>query len=241
MSCAPEIFQRVVSDILSGLPGVIVYIDDILVFGRSRTEHDERLAAVLSRLKSANLKLNDGKCRIRREQVTYLGHILTKDGVQPDTDKLLAIQNMAPQASVADVQRFLGMITYLGKFIPQLTSATEPLRSLMKREPFAVDSELLAAFNDIRQAVARSLHMLAYFQPSAEVPTAVSCDASPLGLSAILWQKDASGERLPVTCASRTLSDVESRYSQQDSEMLGIVFALTRLPVCSGPPCRCLH
>ena len=88
VSYAPEIFQRVVSDILSGLPGVMVYIDDILVFGRYRTEHDQRLAAVLDHLKSANLKLNEDKCCIRQEEVKYLGHVLTKDGVQPDSDKL---------------------------------------------------------------------------------------------------------------------------------------------------------
>ena len=92
---------------------MMVYIDDILVFGRDGTEHDQRLAAVLDRLKSANLKLNEDKCCIRQEEVKYLGHVLTKDGVQPDSDKLSAIQYMAPPQSAADVQRFLGMVTYL--------------------------------------------------------------------------------------------------------------------------------
>jgi len=228
VSCAPEIFQRVVSDILVGLPGVVVYIDDILVFGRNRKEHDERLASVRARLTAANLKLNGDKCCIGQEQVKYLGHILTKAGVQPDADKLSAIQDMPPPKSLADVQRFLGMVTYLGKFVPQLTNATEPLRTLSKREPFVADSELLSAFATTQQAVATSLHTLAYFRPSPKVPTAVSCDASPLGLGAILWQQDASGQWLPVTCASRTLTDVETRYSQLEREMLGIVFALTR-------------
>ena len=228
VSCAPEIFQRVVSDILSGLPGVMVYIDDILVFGRDRTEHDQRLAAVLDRLKSANLKLNEDKCCIRQEEVKYLGHVLTKDGVQPDSDKLSAIQYMAPPQSAADVQRFLGMVTYLGKFIPQLTMATEPLRTLLKRGPFVVDEAVLAAYDAVKQSVAGSLSTLAYFQPAPNVPTAVSCDASPCGLGAILWQQDSSGQWLPVTCASRSLADAETRYSQLEREMLGVVLALTR-------------
>ena len=228
VSCAPEIFQRVVSDILSGLPGVVVYIDDILVFGCNRAEHDERLANVRARLDSANLRLNLEKCCIGQEQVKYLGHILTKDGVQPDGDKLSAIQDMAPPQSVADVQRFLGMVTYLGKFVPQLTTATEPLCSLVKREPFRPDDDLLKAFEAVKQAMVSSQHTLAYFRASPSVPTAVSCDASPSGLGAILWQRSNDGRWLPVTCASRTLTDVETRYSQMEREMLCIVFALTR-------------
>ena len=81
----PEIFQRVVSDILVGLPGVVVYIDDILIFGRNQVQHDSRLARVLERLKAANLKLNWAKCHIGKDQVKYLGSTLTRDGVQPDT------------------------------------------------------------------------------------------------------------------------------------------------------------
>ena len=145
VSCAPEIFQRVVSDILSGLPGVVVYIDDILVFGRNYKEHDERLAAVLARLEAINLQLNWAKCHTSQEQVKYLGHMLTKQGVQADSDKLCTICNMATPESVADVQRFLGMATCLGKFVPHLTNAAEPLHALSKRVPFLVDDALLQA------------------------------------------------------------------------------------------------
>ena len=93
----------------------------------------------------------------------YLGYILTEAGNQADTDKLGVTQNMAEPKSAAGVQRFLGIVTYLGKFIPQLTGATEPLRTLLKCESFTIDDELLAAFNKVKQTVARSLHTLAYF------------------------------------------------------------------------------
>eukprot|EP00117_Sycon_ciliatum_P026714 scpid19450/ scgid21866/ Transposon Ty3-I Gag-Pol polyprotein; Gag3-Pol3; Transposon Ty3-2 TYA-TYB polyprotein; Capsid protein; p24; Spacer peptide p3; Nucleocapsid protein p11; Ty3 protease; p16; Spacer peptide J; Reverse transcriptase/ribonuclease H; p55; Integrase p52; Integrase p49 len=228
IACAPEIFQRVVSDILAGLPGVVVYIDDILIYARNRQEHDERMAAVLRRLSEANLRLNWEKCRVRQSEIKYLGHWLSKDGVRPDGDKLLAIQQLQLPQTLTDVRRFLGMVTYLGKFIPQLSQTTEPLRKLAQRQPFVVDDELTAAFTDAKTAVASSLECLAYFKPSLDVPTKVTCDASPLGLGAILWQQDKSGTWLPVTCASRSLSDVESRYSQLEREMLGIVFSLTR-------------
>ena len=98
----------------------------------------------------------------------------------------------------------------------------------MKRESFSLDDDLLRAFESVKLAMASSLHTLAYFRSSSSVPTAVSCDASPSGLGAILWQQSDKGQWLPVTCASRTLTDVETRYSQLEREMLGIVFALTR-------------
>ena len=203
-------------------------IDDILVFGHDCAEHNERLAKVFARLKSASLKLNWDKCRIGQEQVKYLGHILTRAGVQPDSDKLSAIQDMAPPKSATDVQRSLGMVTYLGKFVPQLTAATEPLRKLMKRESFSLDDDLLRELESVKLAMASSLHTLAYFRSSSSVPTAVSCDASRSALCAILWQQNDKGQWLPVTRASRTLTGVETRYSQLEREMLGIVFALTR-------------
>ena len=81
VSCASEIFQRVVSDILAGLPGFLVYMDDILVSGHNRAEHDERLTDVLARLMSTRLKLSWDNCRIGQEQVKYLGHILNRAGV----------------------------------------------------------------------------------------------------------------------------------------------------------------
>ncbi|XP_065190924.1 uncharacterized protein LOC135821854 [Sycon ciliatum] len=154
--------SRVVTDLLSGLPGVVVYIDDVLVYGRNRAEHDAWLASVLERLKAANLCLNWGKCRTRLTCVKYLGHDLTKQGVQPDTCQLQAISELSEPTCLADVQRFLGMVTYLGKFVPQLSQVTEPLRSTVKQpEPFVAPESLIAAFNAVKQAVASSLQTLA--------------------------------------------------------------------------------
>ncbi|XP_065196908.1 uncharacterized protein LOC135828389 [Sycon ciliatum] len=230
-----ELHRLVKADIIepvkeaSGWVSPIVPVHDVLVYGRNRAEHDARLASVLERLKAANLCLNWGKCRTRLTCVKYLGHVLTKQGVQPDTCKLQAISELSEPTCLADVQRFLGMVTYLGKFVPQLSQVTEPLRSIVKQpEPFVATESLIAAFNAVKQAVASSLQTLAYFRPSPDVRTAVSCDASPQGLGAILWQHDDKGQWVPVTCASRSLTDVETRYSQMEREMLGVVFALTR-------------
>ena len=142
VACAPEIFQRVVDDILQGLYGVIVYIDDILVFGRDQQDHDILRQKVLQRLKNANLKLNHTKCQIRKARVQYLGHLLTDDGLLPDADKLRATQDMSCPKSTTDVMRFLGMATYFGKFIPHLSQVTAPLRQLAKADLLGCNKEL---------------------------------------------------------------------------------------------------
>ena len=100
IACAPEIFQRVVSPILMGLEGVPFYIDDTLVFGKNRDEHDARLKQVLQRLAVASLKLNWSKCQVRQSRVKYLGYWLSEEGIMPDEDKLKAIQEMPCPESV---------------------------------------------------------------------------------------------------------------------------------------------
>lgn len=116
----------------------------------------------------------------------------------------------------------------MGKFIPTLSQVTEPIRQLAKREPFVVDKEFQEAFVNAKQGIASYLHRLAYFQPSSTVPTAISSDASPRGLGAMLWQREERGQWTPVSCASRSLTDIETQYSKLEREMLGVVFAITR-------------
>ena len=135
-----------------------------------------------------------------QERVKYLGHWLTQEGVKPDSGKLQAIADMPALKSLTDVQRFLGMITYMGKFIPQLSQITEPLRSLAKRTPFQVDPQLLDAFTSAKEAITSSLRCLAYFRPSPDVPTAISCDASPFGLGAPLDPVAEEWTGIMATC-----------------------------------------
>ena len=134
---------------------------------------------MLRRLSNANLKLNWTKCQIRQSHVKYLGHWLSDQGILPDADKMHAIQDMPYPESVTDVRRFMGMATYLGKFIPHLSKITESLRQLAKREPFVVDQELQEAFSDAKKGITSALQKLSYFQSDSSVQTAISSDASP--------------------------------------------------------------
>ena len=136
--------------------------------------------------------------------------------------------NMPLPESQSDVRRFLGMLTYLGKFIPGLEDATAPVRTLAKREPFVADNSLWMEFNTLKEEAASRLLRLSFFDVTPTRETAISVDASPCGLGAILWQKDNHGRFQPVSCASRALKDPETRYSQLEREMLAVVFGLVK-------------
>lgn len=126
ISSASEVFQRSMEQLFAGYPCAII-VDDIIIGGRDATEHDANLKQVLDRSQDINLKLNRLRCKFRLDQVCYVGHIFTKEG---DPAKTVAITNMPVPQDVPAMQGFLGMVNYLGKFIPSLSEIEAPLRQL---------------------------------------------------------------------------------------------------------------
>ena len=133
ISSASEHYQKRISAILQGLEGVVCLIDDILVFGRDQTEHDDRLHAVLQRLLGAGVTLND-KCVLSVPELKFVGNIVGKNGVRADPDKISAVINMLPPTNVSEVRCFLGMINQLAKFSPQLAELSASLRELLRKD-----------------------------------------------------------------------------------------------------------
>lgn len=117
---------------LEGLEGVDVYMDDIIIHGRDMAEHDQRLQSVMEQLQSAGLRLNTGKCRMRQEKLHFLGHEISADGVRPDLAKVSAINKLPPPDNTQGLKRVLGMISYLGKYIPNLADVGRPIYDLLK-------------------------------------------------------------------------------------------------------------
>ena len=115
ISSAPELYQRRMSQILTGLDGILCHIDDVLVFGATPTERETQLTAVLKRLSSAGVTLNGKKCQFYQNSIRFLGHLIDKDGIHPDPDKVAAISEMEPPTNVTELRRFLGMANQLGK------------------------------------------------------------------------------------------------------------------------------
>ncbi len=211
INSGPEHFQRRMSQLLDGITGIICHADDVLVCGKDKTQHDERLTEVLFRLQKAGLTLNE-KCSFAQSEVLFVGHRVSAEGIAPDPEKVRAIVEMTTPQNVADVRRFLGMATYMSKFIPHFTDDTKPLRDLLaKQNGWIWGSVQQAAFEKIKSDLA-STQVLAQYKPEAK--TKVSTDASSFGLGAVLSQMQNEKEWRPVAFISRSLSETEQRYAQ---------------------------
>lgn len=133
MSSAPEHFQKRISQLIDGVDGVLCHADDVLVIGRDRAEHDDRLHRVLQKFREAGLILNE-KCQLALTEIRFLGHVINYQGISADPGKIKAILDMPEPKDVADVRRFMGMVNFVGKFSPRLPDLTKPIRDLLKME-----------------------------------------------------------------------------------------------------------
>lgn len=226
ITSAPEYFQRVMANILEGQMGAVNMIDDILVFGRDRAEHDQRLTEVLQRLRTAGLTLNREKCKFGVTTVDFLGVVVNEHGISPDPKKCEAVQEMEPPVDVGGIRRLLGMVNHVGRFLPHLSDTTAPLRALLsKNSAWTWGPDQEAAFLNLKRMLSSEVCMARY-HPA--LPTIVSADASSFGLGAVLLQDQSSGERRAVAFASRSLTPTEQRYSQTEKEALAITWAVQR-------------
>ncbi|XP_030828454.1 uncharacterized protein K02A2.6-like [Strongylocentrotus purpuratus] len=226
ITSAPEVFQRAMSTILEGLDGVICHMDDVLVHGATQTEHDIRVRAVLQRLQEAGITLNQGKCEFSKQSVKFLGHFIDDTGVKVDPSKTRAIRDFPVPRSVKELQRFMGMVNQVGKFLPGLAEINEPLRQLLKKDNVWCWGEAQQrSFTQIKEMMV-STAVLAHYDP--ELPTVIAADASGTGMGAILYQVQTDGNRRPVCYASRSLTETEQRYAVIEKEALAATWACER-------------
>ena len=134
VASAPAIFQRTMEATLQGLPMVCVYLDDVLVSGKTQEEHLSNLNEVLTRLESAGLRLKGKKCTFCKPRVTYLGHIISANGLKPSPHKVKAVSELPSPSRVSELKTFLGLVNYYAKFLPDSATRLAPLYKLLKHE-----------------------------------------------------------------------------------------------------------
>ena len=201
--------------------------DDILVYGKGNTEqeavvdHDKNMLSLMERCKEQNITLNRDKMQLKKSQVCLMGHLLTAKGVQADPEKIRAITEMPNPTDVKGMQRFLGLVNYLSKFLPRLSTVCEPLRLLTLKDTewcwLEIHDEVL---KEIKKLVANS-PVLRYYNPEEELT--LQCDASDKGLGAALLQQGQ-----PKAFASRALSACELGYAPIEKELLAVVYGMER-------------
>ena len=131
---ASEVFQLEIADIIDGIENAEVSQNDIIIWGENQEQHDQTVRKVLNRNRANGLKFNKSKCVFSFPELTFLGHVISKDGIKVDPKKVEAISNMALPTSKVELQRLLGMINYLGMFIPNLSEVTYPRRILLEND-----------------------------------------------------------------------------------------------------------
>ena len=209
-------------DILRGIPQVSVYIDDVLVAGKTEEEHLKTLDQVLTGMQKAGLRLKRQMCAFLLPSVEYLGHKITAEGIQPTEQ---AIKDAPAPKNVTQLRSFLGLINYYAKFLPRLSSTLAPLYKLLQKGvqwKWRADQE--KAFIEAKQQLALP-RLLAHYNVENDV--ILSCDASPYGVGAVLSQV-VNGEEKPVAFASRSLAPAERIYAQIDREGLAVVFGVKK-------------
>ena len=221
LKTSQDIFQQAMDEILHDLPGVVSIADDIVVFGKTEQEHDSNLHQLMMRACEQGLVFNPAKCQLKAPEITFFGNVYSKHGIQPDQSKVQAINDLKSPTNVTELQSFLGMITYLSSYIPNLSDHTMPLRQLLqKNSEYQWHAEHEKAFNAIKEIISATT-TLQYFNP--KLPTTIQVDASKYALGAALVQEDRV-----IAYASKSLTDTETRYANIERELLACVFGAER-------------
>ncbi|KAL6478149.1 hypothetical protein MHYP_G00139840 [Metynnis hypsauchen] len=244
---APATFQRLMERAVGDMLEVIVYLDDLIVFGKTLEQHEERLLKVLDRLEESGLKLSIDKCQFCRSQVTYVGHIVSEHGIATDPAKIEAVACWKRPTDLGELQSFLGFCGYYRRFIKNYSIIVRPLTELTRgypptqkgrrvsktngertyykvSEPFGDrwDELCTEAFNQIIHCLTHA-PVLVFADPNK--PYVLHIDASLHGLGAVLNQEYPEGLR-PVAFASRKLSSSERNYPVHQLEFLALKWAV---------------
>ena len=232
---APATFQRLMHDCLGDLNmnWCIVYLDDIIVFSDTKEEHIKRLEAVFQKLMAAGLKLKPTKCFFFRNEIEYLGHVVSGKGISTNPKKIEAVTKWPTPKTVYDVRSFLGFVGYYRRFIKNFSKITKPIREVitgLENQSKRAAKKTYIEWTDTAESAFEALKtmcvstpILAY--PNYQLPFILHTDSSTDGLGAVLYQKQDGKQRV-IAYASRSVSKAESNYPAHKLEFLALKWAV---------------
>jgi hypothetical protein len=225
VSCAPAIFQKVMESVTQGIDMTAVYLDDILVSGKTPQEHDSNLEKVMNRLQDAGLRLKETKCEFAKKSLTFLGHTINSEGIQPVEEKVEAVLKAPAPTNVQELRSYLGLLNHYHRFLPNASTLLAPLHELLRKNtPWKWTQRQEDAFSKSKSTL-QSSQLLVHYDPG--LPLILTTDASPYGLGAVLSHRMPDGSERPVSFASRTLAPAERNYAQVEREGLAVTFGVS--------------
>ena len=225
VSSATAIFQQTMDSVLRGCKGTVCRVDDILVTGQTEEEHMDNLEEVIRRLEVANFRCNLKKSEFPKDEVKYLGYLISAKGIRPSEDKVETLMKADYPESLPALVSFLSACQYYGRFIKNLSTIVEPLNRLRRGVPWTFGKEEKQAFDALKKALASSAVVITY---DPKLAVKIDTDASKTGLGAVISHVFEDGTERPIEFVSRTLSQAERNYSQVEKEALSLVWGVTK-------------
>lgn len=223
ISSAPEEFVTRFAQILHDIPNIVFHVDEVLIFGKTVEIHDSTLRKVLKRLSEEGITLNKDKSIFGVTEIDFLGSTLSSKGVRISNERIKAITEFPQPKNKKDVQRFLGMVNFVSKYIRNKTDILSPMYELLKHDvEFIWNNQHEKSFKQVKEIVTGSVHLGFY---KKDLPTFVNTDASNYGIGAFIYQIAENGEKQILSFDSRTLTDSEKRYAVIEKEALAITWA----------------
>ncbi len=222
---APPHFQRIMTRIFGDIAGLVVYIDDMTIASEDEESHLASIHEVLRRCQANNIKLRLDKCELFKKQVEFLGHIVSAQSISIDPEYKRRCLDLLKPTSVAELRRFLGMIGWIGRFIPHLATYTAPMNELKKKNAkWEWTKKCDDAFIALRDAV-RKAKILGF--PLPNHPFTIECDASNVAVGAVLYQKQ-DGRKVPIEYLSKTFTDTQLRWTPAERELFAVLYSVSK-------------